>query len=128
MKNADVRAARILQRMIESPKYPITDDSKKVLAHEITRLTTGHAHPEMMPDLTGKLYSATQVGVALGISNRKVQKLAVELKIRPSEGQSNEYGTWKMTKSPYSPHECPQFFFTEAGKDKVAEGIKSNVA
>ncbi len=122
-KNADVRRAKLLQRMIERPEYPITDDSKRVLIHEVTLLTTGRAHPEILPDLTEKLYSATEVGAALGASNREVHKIARALNIRPDEGTRNEYGVWKMGKSPYSARECPQLFFTEAGKDRITGAL-----
>ena len=119
----NAQRARLLQRMIERPEYPITDDSKRVLIHEVTLLTTGHAHPEILPDLTEKLYSATEVGAALGASNREVHKIARALNIRPDEGTRNEYGVWKMGKSPYSARECPQLFFTEAGKDRITGAL-----
>ena len=119
----NAQRARLLQRMIERPEYPITDDSERVLIHEVTLLTTGHAHPEILPDLTEKLYSATEVGAALGASNREVHKIARALNIRPDEGTRNEYGVWKMGKSPYSARECPQLFFTEAGKDRITGAL-----
>ena len=124
----NAQRARLLQRMIERPEYPITDDSKRVLIHEVTLLTTGHAHPEILPDLTERLYSATEVGAELGITNKAVHKVAKILNIRPPEGEKNEYGAWKMTKSPYSPRECPQFFFTERGKARIAETLNAGEA
>jgi prophage antirepressor-like protein len=48
-KNANARLAKIMQRMVEHPAYPITDDSKRVLVHEITILTTGKEHADDAP-------------------------------------------------------------------------------
>jgi len=116
----NAQRARLLQRMIERPEYPITDDSKRVLIHEVTRLTTGNNHPEILPDEMERLYSAKDIGDELCISNRDVHKLARALNIRPEEGSRNQYAVWKMSKSPYSAHECSQLFFTEAGKKRIA--------
>ena len=123
-QNANTRAAKALQKMIESPKYPITDESKQILIHEATRIITGKSFPQMLPDHTEVLFSATQVGLALGISNRKVHQIAKDIGIRAPEGERNEFGCWKMTKSPYSPHECAQWMITSAGKQKITEACK----
>lgn len=123
-QNANTRAAKALQKMIESPKYPITDESKQILIHEATRIITGKSFPQMLPDHTEVLFSATQVGLALGISNRKVHQIAKDIGIRAPEGERNEFGLWKMTKSPHSPHECAQWMITSAGKQKIAEAYK----
>lgn len=123
-QNANTRAAKALQKMIESPKYPITDESKQILIHEATRIITGKSFPQMLPDHTEVLFSATQVGLALGISNRKVHQIAKDIGIRAPEGERNEFGLWKMTKSPHSPHECAQWMITSAGKQKIIEAYK----
>jgi prophage antirepressor-like protein len=120
-KNANARLAKIMQRMVEHPAYPITDDSKRVLVHEITLLATGMKHPEMLPDASGKLYNNGDIGKELNVKNRDIMKHARAIGILAPEGESNEYGTWKMTKSLYSPHECAQWYYTEAGRKKVIE-------
>ncbi len=124
----NAQRARLLQRMIERPEYPITDDSKRVLIHEVTRLTTGNEHPEILPDEIERLYSAKQLGEELGITNRAVHKLAVALNMRPEEGTRNEYAVWKMSKSQYSARECAQLFFTEAGRKKLTETLSAEGA
>lgn len=123
-KNANARLAKIMQRMVEHPAYELTKESKQILAHEITHLTTGREHLEMLPDAGTRFYSAKQVGDVAGVSNRRVMKLAREMGLVAPEGSSNEYGRWKMSKSPYSPHECAQWSFTELGRTKVLEALR----
>lgn len=81
-------------------------------------------HLEMLPDAGTRFYSAKQVGDVAGVSNRRVMKLAREMGLIAPEGGSNEYGRWKMSKSPYSPHECAQWSFTELGRTKVLEALR----
>ena len=119
----NAQRARLLQRMIENPAYPITDDSKRVLIHEVTLLATGHEHPEILPEATERLYSAKQLGDLLGTTNRAVHKIAAALGIKPEEGTRNEYAVWKMSKSPYGPRECGQLFFTELGRARIADTL-----
>ena len=123
-KNANARLAKIMQRMVEHPAYELTTESKRILAHEITHLTTGREHLEMLPDAETRYYSAKQIGDEAGVSNRRVMKAAREMGLVAPEGQSNDYGRWKMTKSPYSPHECSQWSFSEAGRQKVLEALQ----
>lgn len=123
-KNANARLAKIMQRMVEHPAYELTKESKQILAHEITHLTTGREHLEMLPDAGTRFYSTKQVGDVAGVSNRRVMKLAREMELIAPEGGSNEYGRWKMSKSPYSPHECAQWSFTELGRTKVLEALR----
>lgn len=123
-KNANARLAKIMQRMVEHPAYELTKESKQILAHEITHLTTGREHLAMLPDAGIRFYSAKQVGDIAGASNRRVMKLAREMGLIAPEGESNEYGRWKMSKSPYSPHECAQWSFTELGRTKVLEALR----
>ena len=123
-KNANARLAKIMQRMVEHPAYELTKESKQILAHEITHLTTGREHLAMLPDAGTRYYSAKQVGDVAGVSNRRVMKLAREMGLVAPEGGSNEYGRWKMSKSPYSPHECAQWSFTELGRTKGLEALR----
>ena len=124
-KNANARLAKIMQRMVEHPAYELTTESKRILAHEITHLTTGREHLEMLPDAETRYYSAKQIGDEAGVSNRRVMKTAREMGLVAPEGQGNEYGRWKMSKSPYSPHECAQWSFNEPGRQKVLEALRA---
>ena len=123
-KNANARLAKIMQRMVEHPAYELTTESKRILAHEITHLTTGREHLEMLPDAGTRFYSAKQIGDEAGVTNRRVMKAAREMGLVAPEGQSNDYGRWKMSKSPYSPHECSQWSFSETGRQKVLEALR----
>ena len=124
-KNANARLAKIMQRMVEHPAYELTKESKQILAHEITHLTTGREHLAMLPDAETRYFSAKQIGDEAGVSNRRVMKLAREMGLVAPEGQGNEYGRWKMSKSPYSPHECAQWSFSEAGRQKVLGALQA---
>lgn len=77
----------------------------------------------MLPDAGTRFYTAKQVGDAAGVSNRRVMKLAREMGLVAPEGGSNEYGRWKMSKSPHSPHECAQWAFSHAGREKVLHAL-----
>lgn len=122
-RNTDARMAKIMQRMVESPAYALTQESKQILAHEITHLATGREHAAMLPDAGTRFYTAKQVGDAAGVSNRRVMKTAREMGLVAPEGSANEYGRWKMSKSAHGPHECAQWVFSEEGRRRVLEAI-----
>lgn len=109
----NIEGAKILQSIIDSNTIPLTNESKTVIAHEIFKLVTGHEFLGMLPKVTQKMLSATEVGETFGVSSKKIGKIAKAHGIKPPEGESNEFGTWIRTKSPYSPHECPQFLYND---------------
>ena len=112
-RELDLRGAELLQHMIDSPAYPITDESKAILAHEVSKLITGHENRAMLPAVKEAMYSATEIGARFGLSKNKVGKIANAHGLKPPIGKTNEYGTWIRTKSPNSPHECPQFMYND---------------
>ena len=122
-RNTDARMAKIMQRMVESPAYALTQESKQILAHEITHLATGREHAAMLPDAGTRFYTAKQVGDDAGVSNRRVMKTAREMGLVAPEGGANEYGRWKMSKSAHGPHECAQWVFSEEGRRRVLEAL-----
>ncbi|MBQ3626981.1 MAG: Bro-N domain-containing protein [Synergistaceae bacterium] len=127
-KNANARLAKIIQHMVDSPSYALTQESKQILVHEVTVLTTGKDYPEMLPDQTERYYSASEVGEIYNVSNRKVMQLARENEIIPPEGEVNDFGRWKMSKSKFSSHECAQWYFNELGRDRIGVLISAFVA
>ena len=127
-KNANARLAKIIQHMVDSPSYALTRESKQILVHEVTVLTTGKDYPEMLPDQTERYYSASEVGKIYNMSNRKVMQLARENEIIPPEGEVNDFGRWKMSKSKYSSHECAQWYFNKLGRDRIGVLISACVA
>ena len=110
-RELDLRGAELLQHMIDSPSYPITDESKAILAHEATRLITGHENRVMLPLVKEAMYSASEIGARFNVSKNKIGKVANAQGLKPPIGETNEYGTWIRTKSKYSAHECPQFMY-----------------
>ena len=116
-RELDLRGAALLQHMIDSPAYPITDESKAILAHEVSKLITGHENPAMLPVVKEALYSATEIGSRFSVSKNKIGKIANTHGLKPPVGETNEYGTWIRTKSPHSAHECPQFMYNDNALD-----------
>lgn len=120
-RELDLRGAELLQHMIDSPAYPITDESKAILAHEVSKLITGHANPAMLPAVKEAMYSATEIGARFSVSKNKIGKIANTHGLKPPIGETNEYGTWIRTKSPHSAHECPQFMYNDNALDWFTE-------
>ena len=121
-RELDLRGAALLQHMIDSPAYPITDESKAILAHEVSKLITGHENRAMLPAIREGMYSATEIGARFSVSKNKIGKIANTHGLKPPIGETNEYGTWIRTKSPHSAHECPQFMYN----DKALDWFKSH--
>ncbi len=71
----------------------------------------------MLPVVKEAMYSATEIGARFGLSKNKVGKIANAHNLKPPIGETNEYGTWIRTKSPNSPHECPQFMYNDNALD-----------
>ena len=117
----NVQRARMLQRMIERAEYSISDEVRQMLVYEATWLTTGRTHPEILAPEPERLFSAVQVGKPLGVSNRKVMKLARLERIIAPEGLRNQYGVWKQMPDPHSGGTVLEWFFNEAGSRKIAE-------
>ena len=120
-RELDLRGAELLQHMIDSPSYPITDESKAILAHEATRLITGHENRAMLPLVKEAMYSASEIGARFNVSKNKIGKVANAHGLKPPIGETNEYGTWIRTKSKYSAHECPQFMYNDNALDWFRE-------
>ena len=116
-RELDLRGAALLQHMIDSPAYPITDESKAILAHEVSKLITGHENRAMLPAIREGMYSATEIGARFSVSKNKIGKIANTHGLKPPIGETNEYGTWIRTKSPHSAHECPQFMYNDNALD-----------
>ena len=113
LRDLDLRGAEILQHMLDSHSFPLTEESKAVIAHEVSKLITGHENPAMLPAVKEAMYSATEIGARFGVSKNKIGKVANTHGLKPPIGETNEYGTWIRTKSPHSAHECPQFMYND---------------
>ena len=98
-RELDIRGAEILKTILETPVFPLTDESKAVIAHEIVKIITGHEVLSMLPAVTEAWYSATEIGKNVGLSPQKVGTLANRNGLKPSIGESNDYGRWIYSKS-----------------------------
>ena len=75
-------------------------------------------------DAGARYYSVRQIGEEAGVLTHQVMKVALEMGLVTLAGQSNAFGCWKMTKVPYSSHECSQWNFSEAGRQRVLRGLQ----
>lgn len=111
--NAETRRLKILQA--ERGLSQVAIDTAAVKAvEEITGQDLGDYLPK-----TGKTYSASEVGNALGISANKVGKIANAYGLK-----TEEYGVFVMDKSRYSSKEVTSFRYNEKGKAKIREILK----
>ena len=108
--NAETRRLKILQAERGLSQVAIDTAAVKA-AEEITGQDLGDYLPK-----TGKTYSASEVGNALGISANKVGKIANAYGLK-----TEEYGVFVMDKSRYSSKEVTSFRYNEKGKQKIKE-------
>lgn len=108
--NAETRRLKILQAERGLSQVAIDTAAVKA-AEEITGQDLGEYLPK-----TGKTYSASEVGNALGISANKVGKIA-----NANGLKTEEYGVFVLDKSRYSSKEVTSFRYNEKGKQKIKE-------
>ena len=118
-----LNGAEMLLHIIDCPSFPISDDAKAVITHEIFKLLTGREFLNMLPEATEKSYSATDIGNILGVSSNKIGRVAISNGIKLPEGTSNEFGTWRISKSRFSSHECSTFVYN----DKALAWFRANI-
>ena len=111
--NAETRRLKILQAERGLSQVAIDTAAVKA-AEEITGQDLGDYLPK-----TGRTYSASEVGNALGISANKVGKIA-----NANGLKTEEYGVFVMDKSRYSSKEVTSFRYNEKGKAKIREILK----
>ena len=111
--NAETRRLKILQAERGLSQVAIDTAAVKA-AEEITGQDLGDYLPK-----TGRTYSASEVGNALGISANKVGKIANAYGLK-----TEEYGVFVMDKSRYSSKEVTSFRYNEKGKEKIREILK----
>ena len=116
VNNTDTALQRIavLQHMLDNPaNYPINENSKAIISHEIFKLTTGHECLEMLPEAKGARYTATEIGNMFGVTANKVGRVAKKHGIKSKQCEPSEYGIWVCDKSRYSSHECMTFLYND---------------
>ena len=111
MKALDVERAKILQHMLDAPAAPLSEESRAVIQHEMFKIVTGEQCLSMLPVVTEKYYTATELGEIFGVSSKKIGRVAKSNGLKSEEGCSSRYGQWRLSKSPYSAHQCSTFVY-----------------
>ena len=112
-----VERAKIFQHMLEAPVVPLSDESKAVIQHEVFKIITGEQCISMLPAITDKYYSATELGEMFGVSSKKIGKVAKAHGLKSEEGEPSEFGQWRLSKSRYSAHQCATFVYNTNALD-----------
>ena len=110
-KAIDVERAKMLQHMLDAPAAPLSEESRAVIQHEVFKIITGVGCVSMLPAITDKYYSATELGEVFGVSSKKIGKVAKANGLKSAEGEPSEYGQWRLSKSQYSAHQCSTFVY-----------------
>ena len=116
-REVNLQAANALKEILDTPPFPLTDETRTVLGHELFRLTTNRECLAMLPECTEKWYTATEIGEHFGLSANMVGRIAKKNGLQPPVGESNEYGRWIFSKSMYSIREVPSFIYSQGGFD-----------
>lgn len=112
--NAETRRLVALQK--EKGLSQVAVDTLAIKAmEEISGKDLGDYLPQ-----TGRLYSASEVGNAFGISAAKVGRIANAYGLK-----TEEYGVMVLDKSRYSAKEVSSFRYNEKGKAKIGEIVRA---
>lgn len=76
MKALDIERAKILQHMLDAPAAPLSEESRAVIQHEVFKIVTGEQCLSMLPVITEKYYTATELGEMFGVSSKKIGRIA----------------------------------------------------
>lgn len=111
--NAETRRLVALQKEKGLSKVAVDTLAIKAM-EEISGKDLGDYLPQ-----TGRLYSASEVGNAFGISAAKVGRIANAYGLK-----TEEYGIMVLDKSRYSAKEVSSFRYNEKGKAKIGEIVR----
>ena len=112
--NAETRRLVALQKEKGLSKVAVDTLAIKAM-EEISGKDLGDYLPQ-----TGRLYSASEVGNAFGISAAKVGRIANAYGLK-----TEEYGIVVLDKSRYSAKEVSSFRYNEEGKAKIGEIVRA---
>ena len=110
-KALDIERAKILQHMLDAPAAPLSEESRAVIQHEVFKIITGGQCVSMLPAVTEKYYTATEIGEMFGVSSKKIGRVAKVNGVKSEEGSPSQFGQWRLSKSPYSSHQCSTFVY-----------------
>lgn len=119
LRNAKVREANFLLSVADKYKNILAQQSVELITVNAIEILNGKdtLQKPALPDK--KYYSATDIGDELGISSNKVGKIA-----NTNNLKVDEYGKMVLSKSKYSPKQCPVFMYNETGKQKIIEIVR----
>ena len=117
LRAIDVERAKILQHMLDAPAAPLSEESRAVIQHEVFKIVTGEQCLSMLPAVTDKYYSATELGEMFGVSSKKIGRVAKSNGLKSEEGCPSQFGQWRLSKSPYSSHQCSTFVYNSNALD-----------
>lgn len=113
LANAATQKAKVMLDMMKTFKDRMTPESSQVFMVKCSELITGQDMSDLLPNAKGKWYSATQIGDMFGVSANAIGRIAKDNALKCPEGQSNEYGTWKRSKSKYSSAEVLTWVYSD---------------
>ena len=118
LRNAKVREAKFLLEAVDKYKNVLAEQSVELLTINALEVINGKntLQKPKLPDK--KYYSATDIAKELGITANKVGKIA-----NANNLKTDEFGKTILSKSLYSPKQCPTFIYNEKGKNKIKEFI-----
>ena len=92
VKALDVERAKILQHMLDAPAAPLSEESRAVIQHEMFKIVTGEQCLSMLPVVTEKYYTATELGEMFGVSSKKIGRVAKSNGLKSEEGSPSQFG------------------------------------
>ncbi len=117
--NAKTNQAKLLKEIAVGFKDKLSEESLRLLVGGVAEILIGKSLFPLQP--IEKTYTATEIGIELGVTANKIGKIANANGLKTSE-----YGMEVLDKSPYSAKQVPAFRYNERGRQKLIELI-SNV-
>ncbi len=102
-RSNEIESAKVLQKMIETPAYALSDSDKRELTKKIAMMV-GKVEVELLPVM--KYYTSKQLAKELNVTEPQLMKYAAVNWMLENEGI---YGQW----------ECDAWKFNEAGRTKM---------
>lgn len=115
-RNAKVREAKFLLEVVDKYKNVLAEQSVELITINAIEIINGKdtlSRPKLQE---GNYYTATQIGKELGISSKRIGKMANDNNLK-----TDEYGMFVLDKSRYSEHQAPTFRYNQKGKEKLKE-------
>lgn len=96
-----------------------SEEQKNILFAKSAEILTGEQLISF-PQITQKMYTATEVGKMFGVSAQRIGKLSNQYGLK-----TDEYGAWYKDKARYSDKEVDTFKYNDKGVAKFGELLKN---